>query len=559
MPANVREQIQQLTEAFDAYVEDVTVDEILRRSAVVLADDRVHQGSDALARNTRGPRRARALGVAAAVALVVGLVGALGFINNGGSDTANGSETSVGSFAPVAASSIPTAVVSTSRVESVGPFVWPAPARGFTTLDELIEAFSSEVLDWPTVDIDGDTTEAGPQGFALVNTTSGARVQMIAAPAPEGWGFVQVGSGLEGASIDDGTVVIKFAKAPAVTSSLVSVRLAGGEIQELTTASGEVHVPGIGLERLVSVLVVGRDDQGAVVSVVGGQFFTEGTHPTVPGSGPSTTVFVQAPNTTVDPLVYAGTETWLPRWPSISVSDPPALTSGYGMQPCDSGYGTKILRLDSPTDSPHAYSGTLCVFVELAEPRADAVVACATSTAPYNYARCARRTDQTETAGGGVSVSATATAAQQDGMRPFPSATATNQPEVFDVAIGAAANASAPVVNGRVSVSLQPVPRSAEDGVDPPGVCFIIELDGATADGCVGRSLLATGLAYGAFRDGEGPIELLGIVPDEVTMIDINGTIVRPVGNVWHHTLDADAPAPRITAWSADGRSASTL
>ena len=30
-------------------------------------------------------------------------------------------------------------------------------------------------------------------------------------------------------------------------------------------------------------------------------------------------------------------------WPEANVSDPPATTSGYGMQLCDSGYGTKIL------------------------------------------------------------------------------------------------------------------------------------------------------------------------------------------------------------------------
>ena len=48
------------------------------------------------------------------------------------------------------------------------------------------------------------------------------------------------------------------------------------------------------------------------------------------------------------------------------------------------------------------------------------------------------------------------------------------------------------------------------DGVDPQGVCYLINVPGATADGCAGHDLLATGLAYGAFKDGDGPIEIVG-------------------------------------------------
>lgn len=34
---------------------------------------------------------------------------------------------------------------------------------------------------------------------------------------------------------------------------------------------------------------------------------------------------------------------------------------------------------------------------------------------------------------------------------------------------------------------------------------------------CIGRTLLATGPAYGAFQDGHDPIEIVGVVPDTVT------------------------------------------
>lgn len=72
-----------------------------------------------------------------------------------------------------------------------------------------------------------------------------------------------------------------------------------------------------------------------------------------------------------------------------------------------------------------------------------------------------------------------------------------------------------------------------------------------------GRGVLATGLAYGAFQDGDGPIELVGIVPDEVTATEIDGQIIMPRNNVSHHTATSSAPLT-ITVRSADGRTAST-
>jgi hypothetical protein len=81
---------------------------------------------------------------------------------------------------------------------------------------------------------------------------------------------------------------------------------------------------------------------------------------------------------------------------------------------------------------------------------------------------------------------------------------------------------------------------------------------GATAAGCVGHSLLATGLAYGAFQSGDGPIEIVGIVPDEVTAIEIDGITVKPTNNVWHYTA-TEGVALKITVRSADDRTAATV
>lgn len=547
MSTDVREQIRQLAAAFDSVIEDVTVDEVMGSPRVTASHEGTERRVLAMTRRGSGRDWNRGLAAVAAVALVASLVVALAFMNRNRSGSADEADR------PGAAST-PTATWSESTpTDPLGTFVWPAPRRKFTSVSELTEAFTSEVLGWPGFTTDGGPTDdEAPQGFDLVDPVSGARVQVIAVPSPDGWGFVKVGSSPV-ASVVDGAVDIRFAKSTAVATSTVSLRLISGEVRETSTDQDHVSVQGIGLEDLVSALVVGRDGQDAVVSVLGGQFTDPmNSAASVPGSEPGTTV-VGDPSTTADPLVFAGTESWLPRWPSMSASTPPASTSGYGMQLCDGGYGTKILRVDSPIDTPSAYSGTLCVFIDLARPKADAVVSCSTSTPPPNYARCARRTDQTDSSGGGTATSETATAAQQESMQTFPSGTAWGQPEVFEVDV----SSSSAFSDGAVAVQLQPLPPT-NGVVDPTGVCFDIELDNATASGCVGRSLLATGLAYGAFQDGDGPIEIVGIVPDEVTEIEIDGTIVVPVGNIWHHTIESGSISPRIVARSADGREGST-
>lgn len=274
----------------------------------------------------------------------------------------------------------------------------------------------------------------------------------------------------------------------------------------------------------------------------------------------TTYVVDEAPVAPAGPLDYATTSNALPLWPDTNESDPPATTTGYGMQLCDGGAGTKILRVDPGAGPAHAYSGTLCVFINLTEARPDAVTSCATTTGGFNYARCQRRTDQTNTAGAGTSNSAFATTQQQAAMEAFPTATAAQQPEEFTPAVAAAAtDGSVDFSDNTVAVTLTSAENSdaAADTVDLPGVCFHLDLADASVDGCAGRYLLATGLAYGAFQDGNGPIEIVGIVPDEVTEIDINGTTLNPTNNVWHYTVTPGAPL-RITVRSADGRAAST-
>lgn len=262
---------------------------------------------------------------------------------------------------------------------------------------------------------------------------------------------------------------------------------------------------------------------------------------------PTATVDGQFPYTDLD---YATTDSWLPKWPEVNASQPAATTFGYGLNLCDDGYGTKVMRVEPTEGRPHAYSGTMCVYIELAQPRVQATTSCATSTADTvnarTYARCQRRTVLTDTAGAGTAVPATASDAAQAQLAAFPGPTRTNQPKPFAAQVTSATGAT--VNFGTVSVNL-----STKSGQ----VCAAINLPGATANGCVSETLLSTGLAYGAFQDGDGPIELVGIVPNDITSVQVGDTVLTPTSNVWHYTATPGKPIT-ITVQSASGTTAST-
>lgn len=257
------------------------------------------------------------------------------------------------------------------------------------------------------------------------------------------------------------------------------------------------------------------------------------------------------------PLDYATTDRALLKWPDATASEPAATTTGYGMYVCDGGYGTKVLRVDPSSGPAHAYSGTLCVFIGLSVPRVDAITMCATTTDGDNYARCQRRTDRTETSGAGAAVTVRATTEQQTAMAAFPTATALDGPDEFTFDLGAAIGPEDAVDFRNDTAAVTITTSTVADGVDTPGVCYVIEVAGATAHGCAGHDLLATGLAYGAFQDGDGPIEIVGLVPDEVTTITIGDTTLTPSNNVWHHTALAGS-ALTITAAFSDGHTNAT-
>ena len=551
MSTAVHEQIRRLAAAFDEVVDDIAVAEVRGRVGPPIAfHDVEHPTGDVLAIGSRPS--ARRLSIAAAwVLLAVGVVGALVWVErNGPAPSATPLTSTTGAAASPA---------------SFGQFVWPAPPRDFATLDDLVGAFAVEVLAWDAWDVVGDVNATSqPQVFTLANSSSDASVALVAIPSPEGWGFVQIGEPMSASAEQPGDVVLTVPIGVGAESGSVVIRLSDGTTRESTNLTGQVVFSGVRVEDLVSALAVGRDANGRALTAVGGMFRDDSAPPaTVPGSVPGSTIAVNAEqDIPYGPLDYATTERALPMWPEVNLSDPPATTSGYGMQLCDSGYGTKILRVDPTSGPSSAYSGTLCVFIDLAEARVDAVTKCATSTDGFNYARCQRRTEQTDTTGAGTSERAVADAKDMAAMQAFPSATAWDQSELFDATVSAASaqDPSRTYRDGSVTVTLD----TASDGavvdatVDQPGVCFEIEIPGAIVKGCVGHDLLATGLAYGAFQDGDGPIEIVGIVPDEVTAVEVDGQIITPRNNVWHYTATSGAPIT-ITVRSADGRAATTM
>lgn len=555
MSTAVREQIRQLAAAFDEVVDEISVAEVRGRVGPPIPFHDVEQPTaDVVAIGSRSSGRHVSI-AAAWVLLVVGVVGTLVWV--------------VGRNGPQP-SATPSPSTSSAAPASFGQFVWPATDRSYASVGDLVTGFTVEVLGWDEsewkVGTDALTDTSVPQAFRLVNASVGSDLAMIAVPSPQGWGFVQIGEGLGASAGEAGAIVLTWPTVAGATSSAVSIRLADGSSLEATTDSGRVEVPGATLDDLVSALVVIRDATGRVLTAVGAGFSNSMAPPaTVPGSIPgSTTTLAVAAQQGIPhgPLDYAATERALPMWPTVNRSDPPATTWGYGMQLCDGGYGTKILRVDPPSGPSHAYSGTLCVFIDLAEARVDAVTTCATSTDRFNYARCQRRTNQTDTTGAGTSQQGVADADNVAAMQAFPSATAWDQPELFDATVSAASTSdpSPTYRDGSLTVTLDPVSdRNIVDAtVEQPGVCFEIQIPGATAKGCVGHSLLATGLAYGAFQDGDGPIEIVGIVPDEVTAVEVDGQIIAPTNNVWHYTATPGAPLT-ITVRAADGRASTTM
>jgi hypothetical protein len=235
----------------------------------------------------------------------------------------------------------------------------------------------------------------------------------------------------------------------------------------------------------------------------------------------------------------------------MSVSEPAATTAGYGLAFC-SGVATMRAAVDSPSGPEHSYYGTMCSYIALDEPRPSTVVSCATITGGTDYARCRRLTDQTDTNGPGTNRPTTAKGDEADRLDVLPTPTGWDEPATFGTTVSAAANPAAQIdyEDERVTVTIV-------EGDDNTPVKTTIRLPGAVVEATAGPQILQSGLAYAAYQDRSGAIDIVGIVPDDVTEVEIGGTVLPVANNVWHYASTTNQPLDFVVR-SADGKSAST-
>lgn len=254
--------------------------------------------------------------------------------------------------------------------------------------------------------------------------------------------------------------------------------------------------------------------------------------PSSSGEGPSTTLAAEETSQPFvdDPgiITFATTDHAITMWPTLVTSADPANNRGYGMVLCDDSVWTKFASLEADGGLSHSYVGTLCTTTTLNEVAVGSVATCAAVNAGVHYARC-QRIDDTETGvpAGHPDSPGTTTVdrnGSQMGLQPSP----TDAELTFGATVSAAGSAVA-YSDGTVNVSL-----SAGEGAS--STCFEIAFATFSSSGCLAANLLSTGLAYGAFQDGDGPIELVGIVPDDVATLEVAGVVITVRNNVWHFT-----------------------
>ena len=130
-------------------------------------------------------------------------------------------------------------------------------------------------------------------------------------------------------------------------------------------------------------------------------------------------------------------------------------------------------------------------------------------------------------------------------------ATSGNEAPIFSSSVSAAQSAKAgsiALADGVVKVSLSRTP-------DKPEICFEIAIGDGTSTGCADDSLIRTGLAYSATQDHDGPIHVVGIVPDEIDAVLIDGKTIKVSNNVWHYAAPSGTNLSFVVR-SVDGRTA---
>jgi hypothetical protein len=333
---------------------------------------------------------------------------------------------------------------------------------------------------------------------------------------------------------------------PAPTTAPVDGELVIPDVVGELSHDAVDELQGLGLTVLITESV---DPSGTFDTVVA----IEPVPGSVVSTGSEVFITVAYPPGQGGPLDFATTDDPLEVWPHMSVSEPAATTIGYGLAWC-SGVVTMRAAVESTTGPEHSYYGTMCSFITLDEPRPSTVVSCTTITEGTDYARCQRLTDRTESDGPGTHHTTTAKGDAAAILDPLPPATPVDVPFTFGATVSALANPTTAVdyEDSRVVVR---VIDSGHSDTDLP-IAVQIELPGAEVEATLGQQILQSGFAYAAYQDRSGTIDIIGVVPDDVTSIKIAAQTVPVSNNVWHYTADADEPLDFVVR-SDDGTTAS--
>ena len=124
------------------------------------------------------------------------------------------------------------------------------------------------------------------------------------------------------------------------------------------------------------------------------------------------------------------------------------------------------------------------------------------------------------------------------------------EPQVFTGTVSAASRQGPALSDAQVTVDLT-------TSATPGEICFSLKLHGNVSNGCAGPELIRTGLTFGSYLD-HGVLDVIGIVPDDVSTVVVGGTQVAVKNNVWHYSGKDTDSGLTLRVASADGKAVAT-
>jgi len=155
-------------------------------------------------------------------------------------------------------------------------FIWPEPTDPADP-ETLIRRFAEEILGWDQAVITPDP-DASPQGPTWINISAdeGHEVDVLATPAANGWGLVQIGDPSGIASAPLGYASINPNLDLGATTVVIHAAVRDGSTlawqADLTTKPGIVELTGPQMGDIRTLLITYQDENGQVIAVNGGQY-----------------------------------------------------------------------------------------------------------------------------------------------------------------------------------------------------------------------------------------------------------------------------------------------